>query len=92
MESKTGAGRYVRLCSCPPNHINCLNAKEWLKNQLGVWQFNYEGRDIRDKKQHPATVPIALAKKFISLFTHEGEYWGFLEVAPTRQPRPENYL
>ena len=33
----------------------------------------YEGRDIRDKKKHPATFPISLAKKVISLFTHEGE-------------------
>jgi len=63
----------TRTCSCEPNHINCLTAKEWLKSQLGVWQFFYEGRDIRDKSLHPATFPIALAKKVISLFTHEGE-------------------
>jgi DNA modification methylase len=63
----------TRTCSCEPNHINCLTAKEWLKSQLGVWQFFYEGRDIRDKNLHPATFPIALAKKVISLFTHEGE-------------------
>jgi len=63
----------TRTCSCGPNHINCLTAKEWLKSQLGVWQFFYEGRDIRDKNLHPATFPIALAKKVISLFTHEGE-------------------
>jgi len=50
-----------------------LTAKEWLKSQLGVWQFFYEGRDLRDKNLHPATFPIALAKKVISLFTHEGE-------------------
>ena len=62
-----------RLCSCPPNHINCLTAKEWIRNQLGVWQFNYESRDIRNKGLHPATFPIALAKRCISLFTHEGE-------------------
>lgn len=64
---------YSRTCSCPPKHINCLTAKEWLKNQLGVWQFFYEGRDIRDKSVHPATFPISLARKVISLFTHEGE-------------------
>ncbi|PJH76184.1 MAG: DNA methyltransferase [Anaerolineae bacterium CG_4_9_14_0_8_um_filter_58_9] len=63
----------TRTCSCEPNHINCLTAKEWLKSQLGVWQFFYEGRDLRDKNLHPATFPIALAKKVISLFTHEGE-------------------
>jgi len=62
-----------RLCECPPNHINCMTAKEWIKSQLGVWQFHYESRDIRDKNAHPATYPIALASRCISLFTHEGE-------------------
>jgi DNA modification methylase len=62
-----------RTCTCPPNHLNCLPAKEWLKSQIGVWQFFYENRDIRDKNLHPATFPISLAKKVISLFTHEGE-------------------
>jgi DNA modification methylase len=64
---------YTRTCSCPPNHLNCLPAKEWIKCQLGVWQFSYEGRDIRDKNVHPATFPISLSKRVISLFTHEGE-------------------
>ena len=64
---------YSRTCNCPPNHINCMTAKEWLKSQLGVWQFFYEKRDIRDKELHPATFPIALAKKVIELFTHQGE-------------------
>jgi len=50
-----------------------LTAKEWIKCQLGVWQFFYEGRGIRDKNLHPATFPIALSKRVISLFTHEGE-------------------
>ncbi len=50
-----------------------MTAKEWLKSQLGVWQFYYEGRDIRDKTAHPATFPISLAKKVIELFTHQGE-------------------
>lgn len=62
-----------RLCSCKPNHLSCITAKEWLKCQIGVWQFSYEGRDIRDKKVHPATFPISLARKVIELFTHEGE-------------------
>jgi len=64
---------YNRTCHCPKSHINCLPAKEWLKCQLGVWQFTYGGRDIRDKKLHPATFPIALARKLIDLFTHKGE-------------------
>ncbi|MBM3500750.1 MAG: site-specific DNA-methyltransferase [Armatimonadetes bacterium] len=62
-----------RTCECPPRHLNCLSAKEWLKAQIGVWQFYYEGRDIRDKEQHPATYPIALASRCIELFTHRGE-------------------
>lgn len=64
---------HIRTCSCLPNHINCMTAKEWIKCQLGVWQFVYEGRDIRDKNVHPATFPISLSKRVISLFTHEGE-------------------
>ncbi len=64
---------YDRTCNCPKTHINCLPAKEWLKCQLGVWQFTYESRDVRDKKLHPATFPIALARKVIELFTHKGE-------------------
>lgn len=64
---------YERTCNCEASHINCLSAKQWLKNQLGVWQFNYEARDIRDKNLHPATFPISLSKRIIELFTHEGE-------------------
>ncbi len=62
-----------RTCDCKPNHINCLTAKEWLKNQLGVWEFYYEKRDIRDKSVHPATYPISLPKRLIELFSHKGE-------------------
>ncbi len=64
---------YKKTCDCEANHLNCTTPKEWLKSQLGVWQFNYEGRDIRDKKIHPATFPISLAQRVIELFTHEGE-------------------
>ncbi len=62
-----------RICECEPSHINCLNAKEWMKSQLGVWEFNYEKRDIRDKNKHPATYPISLARKCLELFSHKGE-------------------
>jgi len=62
-----------RTCECKPGHINCLTAKEWLKCQLGVWEFFYEGRDIRDKSVHPATFPISLSRKVIELFSHKGE-------------------
>ena len=63
----------ARTCECLHNHLNCMTAKEWLKSQPGVWQFNYEGRDIRDKSLHPATFPISLSRKIIDLFTHAGE-------------------
>ncbi len=62
-----------RLCDCPPNHINCLTAKEWMKSQVGVWRFTYNGKDVRDKSLHPATFPVALATHVIKLFTHAGE-------------------
>lgn len=62
-----------RTCDCKPSRICCLTAKEWLKNQLGVWEFFYEKRDIRDKSVHPATFPIALPRRIIEQFTHEGE-------------------
>lgn len=62
-----------RTCSCGPTHINCMEAKDWLKSQIGVWKFFFESRDIRDKKIHPATFPISLSKKVIELFTHQGE-------------------
>ncbi len=64
---------HEKTCHCAPTHINCMTAKEWLKSQLGVWQFNYGARDIRKKDVHPATFPISLARKVIELFTHEGE-------------------
>lgn len=64
---------HERSCDCKPSHINCLTAKEWLKCQLGVWQFYYEKRDVRKKELHPATFPISLASKITTLFTHEGE-------------------
>lgn len=60
-------------CDCKKNQLNCMTAKEWLKSQIGVWQFNYEARDVRDKKLHPATFPISLSKRIIELFTHKGE-------------------
>ncbi len=44
-----------------------------MQNQIAVWEFYYEKRDIRNKKVHPAVFPIALPKKCIELFTHQGE-------------------
>ena len=64
---------YKKTCSCPDNHANCLTAKDWVRNQVAIWEFFYEKRDIRDKDIHPAVFPIALPKKCIQLFTHKGE-------------------
>ena len=64
---------FRRTCKCPDNHINCMTAGDWLKSQIGVWRFGYESRDVRDKNVHPAAFPIALARRVIELFTHEGE-------------------
>jgi DNA modification methylase len=64
---------YVRTCSCPQNKINCLSAKEWIQDQVAIWEFYYNGRDVRDKKIHPAVFPVGLPTKCIQLFTHEGE-------------------
>ena len=62
-----------RTCPCKPNHLNCMTASQWLRCQTGVWRFSYEKRDIRDKRKHPATFPLALARQVIELFTHRGE-------------------
>ena len=64
---------HTRTCECPPKHINCLTAKEWMKSQIAVWEFFYEKRDIRNKNIHPAVFPISLPSKCIGLFTHQGE-------------------
>jgi hypothetical protein len=32
---------FVRACDCPPRHLNCLTARDWMKAQIGVWQFYY---------------------------------------------------
>jgi len=64
---------YRKTCNCPDNHISCISAKDWLKSQVGIQEFYYEKRDIRDKNIHPAVFPIGLPKFFINLLTHEGE-------------------
>jgi len=58
---------YERTCDCPPNHINCLTPKEWVQSQVGIWEFSYEKRDIRDKNIHPAVFPIGLPAKCIKV-------------------------
>jgi DNA modification methylase len=64
---------WKKTCDCAPNHLNCLTAKEWMKSQVALWEFSYNGRDIRDKNLHPAVYPVGLPKKAIELFTHKGE-------------------
>ncbi len=49
---------YEKTCECEGNKINCLTAKEWLKNQLEVWEFFYEKRDVRDKEFDPSVHPV----------------------------------
>ena len=44
-----------------------------MQSQVAVWEFYYNGSDVRDKKIHPAVFPVALPTKCIQLFTHEGE-------------------
>lgn len=63
----------ARLCDCKKGFLSCIEARDWMKNQIGVWQFMYEPRDIRDKNVHPAVFPIAMAKRVIEQFTHKGE-------------------
>lgn len=65
--------RFHKTCGCIGRKINCMTGKEWVKSQLGVWRFGYQTNDVRDKKIHPATYPIDLVKKCISLFSHKGE-------------------
>ena len=62
-----------RLCDCKKGYLSCVEAREWMKNQIGVWNFNYEPRDVRDKTVHPAVFPIGLATRVIEQFTHKGE-------------------
>ncbi len=64
---------YERLCDCKKGNLSCIEPREWMKNQIGVWNFKYEPRDIRDKKIHPATFPIEMASRVIEQFTHKGE-------------------
>ncbi|EIK82636.1 adenine-specific DNA methylase [Gardnerella vaginalis 1500E] len=63
----------TRLCDCKKGFLSCIEARDWMKNQIGVWQFMYEPRDIRDRNVHPAVFPIAMAKRVIEQFTHKGE-------------------
>ncbi len=62
-----------RRCSCPPNHLNCGTAQDWMKNQIAIWSVAYDGRDLRDRTVHPAIGSVQLAERAIRHWTHEGE-------------------
>jgi DNA modification methylase len=64
---------YKKTCNCPPTHIGCSTAKEWVKGMVTIQPFYYEKRDVRDKDIHPAVFPISLPSHFIKLLTHKGE-------------------
>ena len=53
--------------------MSCITAKEWMAKMVGIVEFYYKKRDIRDKSIHPAVFPIALPAYFIKLLTHRGE-------------------
>src|SRR3989337_4437783 len=54
---------FEKTCSCEGNKINCLTAKEWLKHQLGVWEFYYEKKDIKNKEKNLSTLSIFMSNK-----------------------------
>jgi DNA modification methylase len=65
---------HTKQCDCKETHLSCVDAKEWARNQVGIWSgAAYEKRDIRDKSVHPAAFPIALATRVIRQYTHVGE-------------------
>jgi len=33
---------FKKTCNCPDNHINCLTAKDWVRNQVAIWEFFYD--------------------------------------------------
>jgi len=64
---------HIKTCNCKDNHISCITAKEWMRAMVGIREFYYKKRDIRDKNVHPAVYPIALPAHFIETLTHKGE-------------------
>ena len=51
----------ARLCNCKKGFLSCIEARDWMKNQIGVRQVTYESRDIRDKLIHTAVFPNNMA-------------------------------
>lgn len=54
-----------------PPKCNGLDGKNWLKNSISIWSDLQ--RTAEEKKlKHPAMFPVALARRLIDTFTHEG--------------------
>ena len=49
---------------------NDLDGADWLKHSISIWTI--AGKDA-DRGSHPGTFPVALARRCIRCFTHEGE-------------------
>ncbi|UCH71971.1 MAG: hypothetical protein JSW62_06160 [Thermoplasmatales archaeon] len=37
---------FKKICSCKPNHINCITAKQWIQNQVAIWELYYKNRSF----------------------------------------------
>ena len=48
---------FKRSCDCASNHLNCLTAREWMKAQIGVWQFYYESGTSATRRCTPRPSP-----------------------------------
>ncbi|WP_455393009.1 DNA methyltransferase [[Eubacterium] cellulosolvens] len=67
----------TRTCKCPTTAMNCLNERQWLRNQVPIWWFSANELGIRydqiSRRHHPAIFPTALAKRVIENYTHPSE-------------------
>lgn len=64
-----------KSCSCKPNAIGCSTHKEWAHAQWGMWNFagKVQPFNKRRREMHPATFPIELPNRVISVFSHKNE-------------------
>ena len=61
-----------RICPCPPKHMNCLSAKQWLKRQIGVWRVDHEDRDINSLPEPDGDFEQSTLGSAIMQFSYEG--------------------
>ena len=52
--------------------MNDLSGKEWLQSSFSIWR-NIPKNSDEKTLEHPATYPIDLAEKIISIFTHKND-------------------